>query len=54
MPPENTAPRKLTVPPENLAALKLGGRPSTAESGSGLFGGVLVAEDSFDNFGVLG
>jgi hypothetical protein len=31
-----------------------GGRPSTAESGSGLFGGVLVAEDSFDDFGVLG
>ena len=31
-----------------------GGRPSTAESGSGLFSGVLVAEDSFDDFGVLG
>jgi hypothetical protein len=27
---------------------------STAESGSGLFSGVLVAEDSFDDFGVLG
>jgi len=52
VPQENTAPRKLTVPPENLAALKLGGTPSTADSRSGLFGTVLVAEDSFDNFGV--
>jgi hypothetical protein len=33
---------------------RVGGRPSTAESGSGLFSGVLVAEDSFDDFGVLG
>ena len=32
----------------------LGDRPSTAESGSGLVSGLLVAEDSFDDFGVLG
>ena len=45
------------VPPaaiSYLGSLVKGGRPSTAESGSGLFSGVLVAEDSFDDFGVLG
>ena len=31
-----------------------GGRPSKPKSGSGLVSGLLVAEDSFDDFGVLG
>ena len=31
----------------------LGGRPSTPESGNGLVSGLLVAEDSFDDFGLL-
>jgi hypothetical protein len=30
-----------------------GGRPSTPESGNGLVSGLLVAEDSFDDFGLL-
>ncbi|MGA2830304.1 MAG: tyrosine-type recombinase/integrase, partial [Streptosporangiaceae bacterium] len=31
-----------------------GGRPSKPKSGSGLVSGLLVAEDTFDDFGVLG
>jgi len=31
-----------------------GGRPSKPKSGSELVSGLLVAEDTFDDFGVLG
>jgi len=49
---------QLISPPGVVAPLDvlsgIGGRPCKPESGSELVSGLLVAEDTFDDFGVLG
>jgi hypothetical protein len=44
----------LMAPAGRAACPGLGGRPSKPKSGSELVSGLLVAEDTFDDFGVLG